>query len=89
MRKGNSSDHYETLCREFAEKYLAIVTVEAPTDVITKISRDLSVTDLEKIGILGGELGLFTGFSMLTILDILVATYNKERSFPNKCSRME
>ena len=77
MRQGKISDHYETLCKEFVAKYVAIVSVESPTDVITLISRDLSVTFMEKIGVLGGELGLFTGFSIVTILDILTIIYNK------------
>ena len=76
MRNENISDHYETLCKQFADKYIAIITVEAPTDVITKISRDLETTFFELVGILGGELGLFTGFSMLSILEYLTAIYN-------------
>ena len=76
MRNENISDHYETLCKEFVENYVAIITIEAPTDVITKIARDLETTFFELMGILGGELGLFTGFSMLSILECLTAIYN-------------
>ena len=53
MRKGNMSIHYESLCKQFVEKYIAIVTVETPADVITLTKRELSVTFLEKMGIIG------------------------------------
>ena len=76
MRNGNMSDHYVKLCKDFVEKYVAIVTVATPTNVITKISRELSVTLFEMMGILGGEIGLFTGFSMLSILEYMTAIYN-------------
>ena len=76
MRNGNISDHYVTLCKDFVEKYVAIVTVETPTNVITKISRDMSATLFEMMGILGGQIGLFTGFSMLSILECMRAIYN-------------
>ena len=76
MRNGNTSEHYVTLCKGFVEKYISIVTVETPTNVITKISRGLSMTLFEVMGILGGEVGLFTGFSMLSILEYMTAVYN-------------
>ena len=76
MRNENRSDHYETLCKQFVDKYVAIVTVETPSDVITKMTRDLSETLFELIGILGGEIGLFTGFSMVSILEYLTSVYN-------------
>ena len=76
MRKGNMSEHYVTLCKQFVNKYVAIVTVETPVDVIAVTSRDLSATLFERMGILGGEIGLFTGFSIVSILDWLTAIYN-------------
>ena len=36
MRNENIPDHYETLCKQFADKYIAIITVEAPTDELPK-----------------------------------------------------
>ena len=77
MRKRQMSDHYKTLCKQFVQKYVSIVTVESPTDVIALISREKSANFHEKIGVLGGELGLFTGASIVTILDILTSIYNK------------
>ena len=76
MRNGNTSDHYVTLCKNFVQKYVAIVTVETPTNVITVVTRELSESLVEMLGVLGGELGLFTGFSMLSILELMTAIYN-------------
>ena len=75
MKNGNESDHYVTLCKDFVKKYVAIVTVETPTDEITKTLRDLKVTWMDKIGIIGGTLGLFTGVSMISIIPIITKIY--------------
>ena len=61
---------------DFVEKYIAVITVESPNDDITVITRDLSASILEKVGIMGGWTGLFTGFSMLSIISILEYIYN-------------
>ena len=76
MRDGHISEHYATICKDFVKNYIAIVSVESPTDVVALTSKSLSVTTFEKVATLGGEIGLFTGFSMLTIIDILVYLYN-------------
>ena len=75
MKDGDMSDHYVAQCEQFVEKYIAVVTVETPTNVITLIQRDEKASFLEKMGILGGQIGLFTGFSIMSILDILRSMY--------------
>ena len=75
MRNGKMSDHYVALCKDFVNKYVAIVSIESPVDVITLSSRDLSATWMDKFGIIGGIFGLFTGFSMVTILDMIRYLY--------------
>ena len=69
MKDGNMSDHYLAQCKEFVAKYVSIVTVETPTDVITLILRNIAASFHERVGVLGGELGLFTGLSIISILD--------------------
>ena len=39
MKDGNMSDHYVTQCMEYVEKYIAIVTIETPTNVVTLTQR--------------------------------------------------
>ena len=75
MRNKNISGHFVTLCQQFVKKHIAIVTVESPTDVVDIISRDIRVTFMDQIGIIGGTLGLFTGVSMISILDFISYIY--------------
>ena len=84
MKNGNESDHYVTLCKDFVKKYVAIVTVETPTDEITKTLRDLKVTWMDKIGIIGGTLGLFTGVSMISIITIITKIYKMIGGYKNE-----
>ena len=73
MRKGNLSTHYESMCKQYVKKFVAIISVKTPTDVIAMTSRDVRVSFMDKVGIIGGTLGLFHGFSFITVWDGLVA----------------
>ena len=75
MKDGNESNHYVIQCKEFVVKYVSIVTVETPTDVITLTLRNLEAGFLERLGILGGQIGLFTGFCVMSILDYATSIY--------------
>ena len=79
VKNNNISAHYGTLCKEFVEKYIAMITVETPTDTILLTSRDVSATFWEQVAMIGGNLGLFTGICMLHILDVfkLIVTFFK------------
>ena len=77
MKDGDMSDHYVIQCEQFVQKYVAIVTVETPTDSITVIQRDEEASFAEKMAIFGGEIGLFTGFSFISFIDLASAIYNK------------
>ena len=75
MKDGNESNHYVIQCKEFVVRYVSIVTVETPTDVITLTLRNLEAGFLERLGILGGQIGLFTGFCVMSILDYATSIY--------------
>ena len=59
-----------SLCFQFIEKFVAIVSVESPTNTITKSARDVRVTFIDQLGTIGGTLGLFTGMSILSMVEI-------------------
>ena len=59
-----------SLCRNFISKFVALVSVESPTDSITKSAREIRVTLIDQIGTIGGTLGLFTGMSILSMVEI-------------------
>ena len=59
-----------SLCFQFIEKFVAIVSVQSPTNTITKSARDVRVTFIDQLGTIGGTLGLFTGMSILSMVEI-------------------
>jgi hypothetical protein len=63
------------LCKNFVEKYIAMVTVETPTNVVVKSFKDQRASFVEKIGLVGGTIGLFTGLSFLSLLDWAIIIY--------------
>ena len=77
MKDGNMSDHYVTQCMEYVEKYIAIVTIETPTNVVTLTLRDVEASFAEKVAIFGGEIGLFTGFTFFSIIEMATTIYKK------------
>ena len=70
-----------SLCRNFISKFVALLSVESPTDSITKSAREIRVTLIDQIGTIGGTLGLFTGMSILSIVEILFFAYKFGTSF--------
>jgi hypothetical protein len=70
-----------SLCRNFISKFVALVSVESPTDSITKSAREIRVTLIDQIGTVGGTLGLFTGMSILSMVEIAFFFVKFIRSF--------
>ena len=70
-----------SLCRNFISKFVALVSVESPTDSITKSAREIRVTLIDQIGTIGGTLGLFTGMSILSMVEVAFFLVKFIRSF--------
>ena len=70
-----------SICRNFISKFVALVSVESPTDSITKSAREIRVTLIDQIGTVGGTLGLFTGMSILSMVEIVFFLVKFARSF--------
>ena len=70
-----------SLCRNFISNFVALVSVESPTDSITKSAREIRVTLIDQIGTVGGTLGLFTGMSILSMVEIAFFLVKFVRSF--------
>ena len=70
-----------SLCRSYVAEYIAIVTVESPTNTVTKSARETRVTFIDQLGTIGGTLGLFTGISILSMIEIVVFLFTLLRSF--------
>jgi hypothetical protein len=74
-----------SLCYQFVEKYIAMVTVESPTSTVAKSAREPRVTFMDQLGTIGGTLGLFTGMSLLSMIEIVFFLY----AFFKSCLKFE
>ena len=64
-----------SLCYQFVEKFIAMVSVENPTSSVAKSAREPRVTFMDQLGTIGGTLGLFTGMSLLSMIEIVFFLY--------------
>ena len=64
-----------TLCRNYVKKYLAFVSVSSPTGSVIKTVRDKRFTFFDQLGTVGGTLGLFTGMSLLSIVEVSIFAF--------------
>ena len=59
-----------SLCYQFIEEFIAMVSVESPTSTVAKSAREPRVTFMDQLGTIGGTLGLFTGMSLLSMFEV-------------------
>ena len=60
-----------SLCLQFIHRFVGMVSVESPTSTVTKSAREPRVTFMDQLGTIGGTLGLFTGMSLLSMIEII------------------
>ena len=70
-----------SLCNYFIGNYVSMVSIESPTDSVTKSERDVRVKFIDQLGTIGGTLGLFTGMSILSIIEVAFFTFQFFASF--------
>ena len=70
-----------SLCYQFVEKFIAMVNVESPTSSVAKSAREPRVTFMDQLGTIGGTLGLFTGMSLLSMIEIVFFLHAFLKSF--------
>ena len=58
-------------CEDYVKKYVAIVTIETPVDTVIKSKRIARITFNDQLAVVGGTLGLFTGISILSMVEVL------------------
>ena len=58
------------LCLEYVSKYISILTVETPVDSVIKAKRVQRSTFNDQLAVVGGTLGLFSGISVLSMVEI-------------------
>ena len=58
-------------CEEYVMKYISIVSIETPTDAVTKSGRVRRKSLDDKLSDVGGILGLFSGISVLSMVEVV------------------
>ena len=64
-----------TLCMKYIRKYVSFISVESPTKSVTKSHRDQRSFFIDKLGIIGGTLAIWTGMSVLSMVEVAVFLY--------------
>ena len=61
-----------SLCFNYIRKYVSLISVESPTELVTKSQIDKSVSFNDQLGIIGGNLGLMCGISVLGMGEVVM-----------------
>ena len=61
-----------SLCKNYVKNFLAFVSVSSPTTSVIKTVRDKRFTFFDQLGTVGGTLGLFTGMSVLSMVEVSI-----------------
>ena len=64
-----------SLCQNYAKNFISFVSVSSPTTSIIRTLRDKRFTFNDQLGAIGGTLGLFTGMSLLSIVEVLIFAF--------------
>ena len=64
-----------SFCTKYIRKYIAFTTVESPTKTVSKSHRDQNKFFIDKLGTIGGTLGVSAGMSVISMFEVLVFFY--------------
>ena len=64
-----------SLCIDYVGKYVSFVSVESPTESVSKSQMDRSTSFFDQLGIIGGNLGLCVGMSVLGMFEAMTFIY--------------
>ena len=75
-----------SLCKDYVAKYVAFVGIDSPSRSVMSLKRDKKYSFNDKLGTIGGTLGLILGVSLTSIvevlflvIDLIVSGYNQIR----------
>ena len=61
----------EKFCIPYVKKYVSLVSIEGMTKEVMKSRREKTVSFSDQIAMIGGTLGLFSGMSILSMVEII------------------
>ena len=64
-----------SLCQIYVNKYVSLISVETPTKTVTKSHRDQRKFFIDKLGTIGGTLGVCAGMSVISMIEVVVFVY--------------
>ena len=64
-----------SLCTDYVRKYVSFVSVESPTESVSKSQLDRSTSFIDQLGIIGGNLGICVGMSVLGMFEAITFIY--------------
>ncbi len=67
---GRDDKYFEQLCYERYSSFYAYLIVQIREPNVVQVARNVKVTFSEKLGIAGGTIGLFTGLSFISVIEI-------------------
>ena len=59
-----------SLCKNYVKNFISFVSVSSPTTSVMKTVHDKRFTFNDQLGTIGGTLGLFTGMSVLSMIEV-------------------
>ena len=63
-------------CQSYLEKYVAIVSIDTPSNSAIKSRRDETINFSGRLATIGGTLGLFAGISILSMVEVLCIIFS-------------
>ena len=66
-----TNEYYSKLCKRIQSKDRAKITVKLEGPTFRKYRRSMRVSFTDKLGSIGGTLGLFSGFSLMAIIELI------------------
>ena len=72
---GNPISINESFCKDYIKNYVSLVSVESPTENVAKSKLDKRVSFNDQLGIIGGNLGLCVGMSVLGMVEATIFIY--------------
>ena len=71
LKRTVTNEYYSKLCKRIQSKDKAKITVKLEGPTFRKYRRSMRVTFTDKLGSIGGTLGLFSGFSLMAIIELI------------------
>ena len=64
-----------TVCINYIRKYISFVSIESPSESVFKSSMDKRTSFIDKLGVIGGTLGICVGASLFSFAEVAVLIY--------------